>query len=99
MDNNLPLAGYLILAPFVLCVLGAGVSWGFMAYYMFRTMTGFHPERDWGRYLPFSLFVPWFFTAEGNVFRAKLLRSGGLFLLFLGLGAAYGLGLKVLAGN
>jgi len=89
---DLPAAGYLVIALFVSCWVGCVISWGFAAYYMVKTITRFHPERQWGRYIPVSLFMPWFFTSEGNFYRAKLLRAVGLFLLFFAVGAAIGLG-------
>ncbi len=88
--NDLPFARYLLAAAFLICWVGGVVTWFFSAYYMFKTMTRFHPDRKWGRYIPFSIFSAAFFTDEGNVFRAKLLKSAGLFFLFGGLGMAIG---------
>lgn len=79
----------------VRAVLDGGViSWCFAAYYMIKTMGGFRPERRWGQYDPFSLLMPSFFTSEGNVYRAKLLRALGLFCLFVGIGMVIGLSLQ-----
>ncbi|WP_457322712.1 hypothetical protein [Roseateles sp. P5_E11] len=85
------LLGYGAIALFALCWVGGVISWCFAAYYMVKTMGGFRPERRWGQYVPFSLFMPSFFTSEGNVYRAKLLRALGLFCLFVGIGMAIGL--------
>lgn len=97
--DDLPFIGYLILAPFVLCLVGGFISWGFAAYYMFKTMVRFRPDRQWGRYVPYSIFLPSFFTEEGNVYRLKLLRASGLFILFIALAGAIGFGIKTLTGH
>ncbi|WP_374341576.1 hypothetical protein [Methyloversatilis sp.] len=44
----------------------------------------------------FSLFTQWFFTEEGNFYRVRLLKAGGLFFLFLALAAGFALGGKAL---
>lgn len=88
------LLGYGAITLFVLCWVGGVISWCFGAYYMIKTMRRFRPERRWGQYLPFSLFMPSFFTGEGNVYRAKLLRALGLFCLFVGVGWAIALGIQ-----
>lgn len=93
---DLPVVGYLIIAVFALCWLGGVISWGFAAYYMVKTLGRFHPDRQWGKFVAFSFFIPWFFTEEGNVYRVKLLRSSGLFVLFIAIGAGIGLTLKAL---
>jgi hypothetical protein len=93
--DDLPATEYLLLAPIILSWVGAVVSWGFTAYYMFKIATRFHPDRQWGKFVPISIFLPWFFTDEGNIYRAKLLKAGALFLLFLALGIAIALGLDV----
>jgi hypothetical protein len=84
------LAGYALIAAFMVLWAAAAVSWGFAAVYMFKTMTRFHPDRAWGRFVPISLFMPWFFTEEGNKYRVKLLRAAGLFLALVGLAMAFG---------
>jgi hypothetical protein len=48
---------------------------------MIKTMTRFYPGREWGKYIPISVFLPWFFTEEGNSYRAKLLRAVSIFLV------------------
>jgi hypothetical protein len=78
------LLGYGAISLVALCWVGAFISWFFAAYYMIKTMRRFLPERRWGQYLPFALFMPSFFTSEGNVYREKLLRALGLFCLFFG---------------
>lgn len=94
--NDLPLAGYLILAPFVLCLVGGLISWGFAAYYMVKTMVRFRPDRQWGMYVPFSIFLSSFFTDEGNFYRVKLLKASGLFIVFVAMGGAIGFGVDIL---
>jgi hypothetical protein len=37
-----------------------------------------------------SLLMPWFFTQEGNEYRVKLLKAGGLFLVLAGIALAFG---------
>lgn len=88
---------YVVIAAWILCWLGGAVSWAFAAYYMVKTMYRFHPERRWGRYMPLSIFMPYFFTDEGNSYRVKLLRATGLFMLFLGATAAISYGIERLA--
>jgi hypothetical protein len=97
--KHLTPSSYPFIALFILCWLGAVVSWGFGAYYMIKLMAQYRPERRWGRIVFASIFLPWFFTDEGNIFRAKLLRSIGLFLLFVGLGMAVAFCLKALTSN
>jgi hypothetical protein len=87
MESN-SLLGYGAITLFALCWAGALVSWCFGAYYMIKTLRRFRPERRWGQYLPFALFMPLFFTSEGNAYREKLLRALGLFCLFFGGGMA-----------
>jgi hypothetical protein len=84
------LVAYLLIGAFIVLFIAAAVSWGFAAFYMIKTMTRYHPERTWGKYVPVSLFMPWFFTAEGNVYRIKLLKAGGLFTFLVALGIAFG---------
>ncbi|MFG6459266.1 hypothetical protein [Roseateles sp. BYS96W] len=78
------LLGYVAISLLALFWVGTFLSWCFAAYYMIKTIRRLHPERRWGQYLPFSLFMPSFFTSEGNVYRAKLLRALGLFCFFVG---------------
>jgi hypothetical protein len=97
--DHFPLVGYLALVPFILCVVGAAISWFFAAYYMIKTLNRFHPQRQWGKFLAFSLFLSWFFTEEGNLYRVKLLKAVGLFLLFSALGMGIGFGAKALTSG
>lgn len=94
--DDLPIIGYLILAPFALCLVAAAITWFFAAYYMIQTLKNFHPQRQWGKFVLFSLFTQWFFTEEGNFYRVRLLKAGGLFFLFLALAAGFALGGKAL---
>jgi hypothetical protein len=90
-DMSTELLGYTLIGLFAaFCVAGV-VSWCFAAFYMFKTLAGFRPDRTWGRYIAVSLFMPWFFTEEGNRYRVKLLRSATLFIVFVvcGLGAGF----------
>lgn len=65
-------------------IWGAGVvSWGFAAFYMLKTIANYHPQREWGKFLPISLFMPWFFTEEGNKYRVKLMKSSVLFIFLV----------------
>jgi hypothetical protein len=84
------IAAFLLIGAFVLLCVGAVVSWGFAAFYMVKTLNRFHPERKWGQFLPVCLFLPWFFTDEGNVYRVKLLKAGGVFVLLVGIGLTFG---------
>ena len=68
---------------FVAIWIGGVVTWGYAAVYMYKTMTSFLPQREWGKFLPISLFMPWFFTDEGNKYRVKLLKSSGLFIVLV----------------
>jgi hypothetical protein len=83
-------AGYLLIGAFILLFVGAAVSWGFFAFYMIKTLNRFHPERKWGRFVPVCLFMPWFFTDDGNVYRVKLLKAAGIFVLIVGSVLAFG---------
>jgi hypothetical protein len=75
---------HVLTGTFIVLMIAAAVSCGFSAFYMFKTLNRFHPERKWGQFLPVSLFIPWFFTDEGNIYRVKLLKAGGIFLLIAG---------------
>jgi hypothetical protein len=68
------------------CV-GGLVAWCYAFGAFWKLKNQFAPGRRWGQFLPVSLFLPWFFTPEGNAIRVKLLRYCGLFIL-LWLGAA-----------
>jgi hypothetical protein len=85
------LTRYALIGGFMVLWVAAAVSWGFAAVYMFKTMSRYHPDRAWGKFVPVSLFMPWFFTDEGNRYRIKLLRAAGLFLALVGIAIAFGL--------
>jgi hypothetical protein len=76
---------------FVVILVAGIVAWGFAAVYMFKTLTNYHPQREWGKFLPISLFMPWFFTEEGNKYRVKLLKSSSLFIFLVLTGFGVGL--------
>lgn len=86
-------AGLEILAVilFVTIWIAGLFTWGFLVFYMFKTVTSFHPQRTWGKFLGFSVFMPWFFTEKGNWYRRRMLRAIGLFviLILMGFGIAY----------
>lgn len=90
MNGIVDVAGYGLMAVFSALLLGGLLSWCFAAYYLVKAMRRWHPEKKWGQFLPISLFSPWFFTAEGNVYRVKALRWTALFLIFAAL--SFGLG-------
>jgi hypothetical protein len=89
--------GYLILAAFIACLVVGVINWGYAAYFMFKTMSGYHPKREWGRFVPISIFSPWFFTEEGNRHRLKMLRHTAFFLVCVAVSAAIGFSLEVLS--
>ncbi|ULQ46352.1 hypothetical protein JN531_014785 [Flagellatimonas centrodinii] len=76
---------------FVAIWIAGVITGGFSAVYMFKTMANYHPKREWGKILPISLFIPWFFTDEGNKYRVKLLKSSGLFIVLVISGVGLGL--------
>ena len=83
------LLGYaLALTPVVLFITGV-ISWGFGGFYMFKTMNRFHPDRSWGKYVAISLFIPWFFTDEGNKYRVRLLWA--LTIFFVSVAGCFGI--------
>ena len=83
-------ARYALIGGFILLWVAAAISWGYAAVYMVKTMNRYHPERTWGKFVPVSLFMPWFFTQEGNEYRVKLLKAAGLFLVLVGIAIAFG---------
>jgi hypothetical protein len=76
---------------FVAIWVAGAVTWVFAAVYMLKTMANYHPQREWGKFLPISLFMPWFFTEEGNKYRVKLLKSSSLFIFLVLTGFGVGL--------
>jgi hypothetical protein len=83
--------GLIFVILFLACCMSAFVVWIFAAYHLFKTTNNFKPEKEWGRFIPFSLFMPTLFTETGNVHRAKFLRATGYFVLLIATG--FGLGL------
>lgn len=51
---------------------------------MLGLLNNFKPNMYWGRFLPFCIFMPSFFTEQGNIHRAALLKYAGLFIAFVG---------------
>ncbi len=49
---------------------------------MLGTLNGYKKNMRWGRYLPFSIFIPAFFTEDGNKHREQMLKYLGLFLAY-----------------
>jgi hypothetical protein len=84
------LARYGLISAFIVLWVAAAISWGYTAVYMFKTMNRYHPDRTWGKFVPVSLFMPWFFTQAGNEYRLKLLKAAGLFLVLVGIAIAFG---------
>ena len=80
----------LFFGMFVLLWVSALISWCFGAYYMWKLMHAWRPGRSWGKFLFFSPAFPSFFTDEGNIYRVRMLRWLGLFILFVAL--VFGLG-------
>ena len=89
--------GLIIL--FVACWVIGVVAWGYGAFYMIKTLNRFHPERRWGRFVPVSLFMPWFFTEEGNYYHVKLLKASALFIAMVAGGFAVGFLAELITGE
>ena len=73
----------------VICLAGL-ITGVYGAIYMHKTMINYRPNRSWGQYLPISIFMPYFFTEEGNKYRIKLLKNVGLFILLASCGFGVG---------
>lgn len=58
--------------------------WAKAARHMYGLLNNFKPGREWGKFLAFSIFMPSFFTDEGNYHREQLLKYAGYFILFCG---------------
>ena len=84
---------------FVACWVIGAVAWGYAAVYMFKLLSRFHPDRRWGQFIPVSLFMPWFFTEEGNRYRVKLLKAAALFIAMVASGFAIGLVAELTTGE
>ena|SRR5215472_935271 len=67
----------------VAVLIAVFVTWVFAFVYMRKTISNYHPERRWGQFLPISVFMPWFFTEQGNKYRRKLLTATVLFILLV----------------
>lgn len=98
MTLNVAIAIALVVL-FVVCWVIGVVAWGYAAVYMFKTMTRFHAGRKWGQFIPVSLFMPWFFTDEGNRYRVKLLKASALFIAMVASGFALGLLAELITGE
>ena len=57
---------------------------------MSKTLANYRLDRRWEKFLPWSVFMPWFFTDEGNKYRVRLLMATGLFALLIASGFALG---------
>ncbi len=82
---------YGLVGGFIALWVAGVISWGFAAYYMFKLLGGFQPERLWGKFIPVCVFIPWFFTESGNMYRIRLLRASAVFFLCVAGGFAIGL--------
>ena len=71
----------MVLGLFAAACIAGFVAGGYGMYYMAKTLGGYHPSRKWGMLVPISIFIPWFFTDDGNTDRVRMLRSVGAFLL------------------
>jgi hypothetical protein len=76
---------------FLLFWIAAFITWCYGAYFSFKIRKKFNPEKKWGKYLPYSIFMSRYFTEEGNIYRIKILRSMAIFLVLWGCGFAIAL--------
>ena len=58
--------------------------WFQAARHMIGLLSHFKPNMWWGQYIPICIFIPHFFTEEGNRHRLKMLKYAGLFIVFCG---------------
>jgi hypothetical protein len=66
-------------------LFGVGLYlWAKAARHMFGLLTNFKPNMTWGRFIPICIFIPNFFTEQGNIHRVALLKYAGLFIIFCG---------------
>lgn len=42
---------------FVVILIADIVAWGFAAVYMFKTLTNYHQQREWRKFLPILFFM------------------------------------------
>jgi hypothetical protein len=71
---------FLSLAAGLFAMAGFGLAALIFADF-WKLRNGWVPGRKWGQLLPISLFMPWFFTPEGNIARLAVLRHMGYFIL------------------
>lgn len=69
-----------IALVFFLCLGVAGLCICISAIYYFKMMRCYKRDLRWGRSFAPSLFIGEFFTAEGNVYRRRMLWASGAFL-------------------
>lgn len=84
----------ILLVLFTVLWITGTVVMGFVMYYLFKTTGGFRADRKWGRFFPYALFLPWFFTDEGNTYRVKFFRAMGLFLALIAAAFAVGFAME-----
>ena len=89
------MVAFLVFASLAVSCVGSAVSWGAAAYFTVKTLQCFQPARQWGRYLPPTLFLSSFLTPEGNRYRLRLLMSMAFFLFFIAASISIGLGIPV----
>ena len=82
-------AGLISAILFLACCFFALIAFGFAAFNLFKTTKNFHPQREWGQYIPISIFSSYFFTEKGNSHRLKFIKSFLVFLLLIA--SAFGL--------
>jgi hypothetical protein len=82
--------GLIFAILFAACCISAFIAWLFAAYHLIKTTRNFKPEKEWGIFIPFSLFIPNFFTEIGNSHREKCLRATGYFILLIAAGFGSG---------
>lgn len=64
-------------------LFGVGLYlWVMATRHMFGLLNGFKPNMGWGRYFPFCVLFPSFFTEDGNRHRESLLKYVGLFIAY-----------------
>jgi hypothetical protein len=80
------LSATIVIAAFVLCWLGAVVSWFFGVYYTFKASRRYSPQYPFARFNPAAFFMPSRFTAEGNYYRVRGIYATASFLFFCGAG-------------
>jgi len=56
--------------------------WVNAARHMIGLLNNFKPNMTWGRFIPICIFMPGFFTEQGNIHREAMLKYAGLFIAF-----------------